>query len=419
MKLFTTYSRINLLSTVVIFLLASIAFSFLLRYVVISQIDEDLRIEKNEVLSYINKFHSLPALVEVHDQYTHYQLVSKLPREYHHIHTRRIHDSIDKDDEWERTISFGAAVNDKLYLITVSKSLEGTDDLIQSIILITIATIVLILTVTFFINRLVLRRLWQPFYNTLQKVEKFKLSNNESFSFSNSRIDEFNLLNTTLSQTINKAQQDYVVLKEFTENASHEMQTPLAVIRSKLDLMIQSEDLTEPQSATLQGAYDAIKSLKKLNQSLLLLAKIENNQFAEKTLIDLDSVVKNKQKQWCEQWQNLHLQLQSTSACRINGNTELIEILLNNLFSNAIKHNIKDGFIIIELQPFQLSISNSGEAQSLDEQNIFNRFYKGNAVAGSHGLGLSIVKQICDVSGYKYRYYFALPNVHSFIISWV
>lgn len=420
MKLFTTYSRINLLSTVVIFLLASVAFFFLLRYVIISGVDEDLRIEKNEVLSYINNYHSLPPVVEVHDQQTHYQLVKSLPADNHHIYTKKNHHKRNEEEDWERTIAFGATVNGNNYLITVSKSLEGTDDLIQSIIFITIGTIVLILVTTFFINRLVLRKLWQPFYNSLHVVQNFTLSNNKTIAFPATNIDEFKLLNQTLSTSINKAQQDYFALKEFTENASHELQTPLAVVRSKLDLLIQSETLTEPQSKAIQASYEAINNMKRLNESLLLLTKIENRQFAEQTNIDVEKMIKNKLAQFEEQWQSVELQIDAkTNPAFITGNVELIDILLNNLFSNATRHNVANGFINLQLEASQFVISNSGEAQALDEQQVFQRFYKGNSFTGKHGLGLSIVKQICEVSDYKCSYCFALPNVHSFIIQWI
>ncbi len=419
MKLFTTYSRINLLSTVIIFLLASVAFSFLLRYVIINGIDEDLRIEKNEVLSYINSYHSLPPVVEVHDQHTQYQLVNDLPAGNHHIYTKKNHHRRGEDDDWERTIAFGATVNGNNYLITVSKSLEGTDDLIRSIILITVGTIVLILCATFFINRLVLRKLWQPFYNSLHVIQNFTVSNNRTVSFPATKIDEFKLLNQTLSVSVNKAQQDYFALKEFTENASHELQTPLAVVRSKLDLLIQNEALTEPQSTAIQASYEAINNMKRLNESLLLLTKIENRQFAEQATIDIEDLIKNKLSQFEEQWQSMGLEIRAkTNPAVIMGNVQLIDILLNNLFSNATRHNSTNGFIHLQLETAQFVISNSGEAQALDKQQVFNRFYKGNSFTGKHGLGLSIVKQICEVSNYRYSYYFMPPNVHTFVIQW-
>ncbi len=420
MKLFTTYSRINLLSTLVIFLLASVAFSFLLRYVIINGIDEDLRIEKNEVLSYIGKYHSLPPPVEVHDQYTQYQLVNNLPAGSHHIYTKKNHHKKGEDDDWERIIAFGATVNSNSYWITVSKSLEGTDELIQSIILITIGTIVLILAATFFINRLVLRKLWQPFYNSLHIIQNFKLSNNKTILFPTTKIDEFKLLNQTLSASVNKAQQDYFSLKEFTENASHELQTPLAVVRSKLDLLIQSEALTEPQSKAIQASYEAINNMKRLNESLLLLTKIENRQFAEQTSINIDTLIKNKVVQFEEQWQSLGLEIMAkTNPAVITGNMQLIDILLNNLFSNATRHNVANGFIHLQSEAAQFTISNSGETKALDGQQVFNRFYKSNPFTGKHGLGLSIVKQICEVSNYSCSYRFVAPNVHTLMVDWV
>ena len=420
MKLFTRYNRINVASTVVIFLLACIAFSFLLRYVIINGVDEDLRIEKNEVISYISKYNTLPPVVEVHDQYTTYLPVKALPvlNHRHSIYTRYAHDAEDGDDELVRSIVFGVAANNNNYLVTVSKSLEGTDDLIQSIIAITIATIILILTATYFINRFVLRKLWQPFYQSLDELKNFKLSDADSIVFADTKIDEFNLLNTTLSGVINKAQQDYQVLKEFTENASHEMQTPLAVINSKLDVIIQSETLTEPQSTAAEGAYDAIKKLKRLNQSLLLLAKIENRQFADTADINLAEAIQNKLAQFAEQWHELHLKVHTHLASTIiNSNPQLMDVLLNNLLSNAAKHNRNKGFINISLLSNELKISNSGQASALDEPSIFSRFYKSSVTEG-HGLGLPIVKQICEASGYTCRYHFEAPDVHSFIIGW-
>ncbi len=421
MKLFTKYNRINVASTVIIFLLASIAFSFLLRYVIISGIDEDLRIEKNEVLSYISKYNALPPVVEVHDQYTTYQLIKTLPKHSpkHNIYTRHTRDEKDGDEETVRSIVFFVTVIGNNYLVTVSKSLEGTDNLIQSIIIITIVTIILILTTSYFINRFVLRKLWKPFYQSLDGLNNFTLSDAGSITFADTNIDEFGLLNTTLSGVINKAQQDYYILKEFTENASHEMQTPLAVINSKLDVIIQSESLTAQQSAAAEGAYDAIKKLKRLNQSLLLLAKIENQQFADTTDINLCEAIQNKLTQFAEQWQESKLTVHTHLAKTIiRSNPQLIDILLNNLLGNAARHNTGKGFINISLQARELEISNSGETAALDEQYVFSRFYKGTNSKEGNGLGLSIVKQICEASGYTCRYRFTEPDVHSFIIGW-
>jgi signal transduction histidine kinase len=419
MKLFSKYSRINLLATVIIFILGSAAFLVLLRYVIISQIDEDLRIEKNEIITSIHKFHHLPAIIDVHDQYTTYTVIAQPQQPVNRIETKRSYDIKEREKELVRTIEFDVNANGKWYLVSVSKSLEGTDELIQTIIIITLTLILLILASTFIINRIVLRRLWQPFYNTLQTMQQFKLSNTQPPAFTNSNIDEFELLNTTLNNALQKARQDYQVLKEFTENASHELQTPLAVIRSKLDILIQNEQLAESENVAIQGAYKAVQNLSRLNHSLLLLAKIENRQFSEQTTIDLLVLLQDKINQFKELWQSRNISLNMNSAaCTITGNPQLIDILLNNLLSNATLHNVSDGFIELNLQPHQLTISNSGDSCPLDEQQIFNRFYKGNTFTGKHGLGLSIIKQICDVSGFTCDYHFQLPATHSFTLQW-
>ena len=417
MKLFAKYNRINVVSTIIIFLLGCIAFSFLLRYVIINQIDDDLKIEKNEIINYVNRFNHLPAVIEVRDQYTNYKAVQKPQYINNEISTIKVYDTSRQKNELRRIIQFNLQVNNQWYFVNVSKSLAGTDKLIQTIIIITISTILLIVVVTFFINRIVLRRLWQPFYNTLQTVQRFNLSDAQALNFGKTNIEEFQNLNTILTDSLGKAQQDYQTLKEFTENASHELQTPLAVIQSKLDILIQNENVTEAESQAIQSAYNALQGLSKLNQSLLLLAKIENNQFSEKTEIDVKELLQNKINQFSEIWKTSDIQVhQDLSLKTITGNFYLTDILLNNLLSNATKHNVPNGSINILLKNV-LQINNTGIKQPLDEKQLFKRFSKQKNAIVNHGLGLSIIQQICIASGYTVTYNFNLPDVHSFTIS--
>lgn len=416
MKLFAKYNRINVVSTVIIFLLGCLAFSLLIRYVVLKQVDEDLKIEKNEIITYVNKYNSLPAVVEVHDQYTTYQQIPGQQTTETQIFTHNAYDAIEHEKELQRTIGFDIHASNSWYKVSVSKSLETTNDLIQTIIIITVILVLLILAASFIINRIVLRKLWQPFYNTLEKTQRFDLNSKQRLNFDATRIDEFNYLNTTLADTFSKAQNDYKTLKEFTENASHEMQTPLAVIQSKLDLLIQNEKLSETESHAIQGAYHSLQSLNRLNQSLLLLAKIENKQFSEQTTIDLKELLQNKSDQFSELWNNKGLTVQ-TDLCEknITGNIYLVEILVNNLLSNATKHNIPHGMITVVLNN-ELRITNTGVRHSLDEKKMYKRFVKQDNSNENQGLGLSIIQQICITSGYNCKYHFNEPYLHSFNI---
>jgi signal transduction histidine kinase len=252
----------------------------------------------------------------------------------------------------------------------------------------------------------------------LDVLKNFRVDKKQSLNFPLTQIDEFTLMNRTIQKTTNQAQQEYSLLKEFTENASHEMQTPLAIIRSKLDLLIQDENLSEDQSKTMQSAYSAIEKLSRLNQSLLLLAKIENNQFAETTNINLKQKLEEKLDAFHELWQNQGITVSSSLAdATVSLNSELTDILLNNLLSNATRHNFSNGCIKIVLKEKTLEISNSSKEKELNSQQMFLRFFSQDKKSRYNGLGLSIIKQICDVSGFSIRYLFT-ANEHRFVLSW-
>jgi signal transduction histidine kinase len=353
----------------------------------------------------------------VRDQYTNYKPVNVPKQIDQEIFTNKVYDSSLHKNELRRIIQFNIQADNAWYFVNVSKSLAGTDKLIQTIIIITISIILLIVVVSFFINRIVLRRLWQPFYKTLEIIQRFNLSNTQTLKFSNTNIDEFNNLDTILNEALGKAQQDYRSLKEFTENASHELQTPLAVIQSKLDILIQNEKLSEGESEAIQSAYNAIQNLSRLNKSLLLLAKIENKQFDEQININLKALLQDKINQFNELWKNRNISSQVNLSDKIiTGNMYLVEILLNNLLSNATNHNKINGSITISLKDV-LQVINTGIQRPLDEMKMYKRFSKANNADVNHGLGLSIIQQICIASGYTVTYNFSSPDMHSFTIS--
>jgi signal transduction histidine kinase len=415
MKLFTKYNRINLLATIVIFLLASVTFYIAIRYILIDQVDQDLSIEQHEIETYAKEHNLLPEPIPVKDQKISYATATEVLRK-RKFKTVGIADQ-DNEKNPYRTLQFGIVANGKIYTVSVSKSLAGTDDLITSILLISSITILAMLIASVVINRLLLKRLWKPFYETLHAMKKFKLDKRQAMEFTSNGVEEFTFMNETLRQATEQAQRDYVVLKEFTENASHEMQTPLAIIRSKLDLLIQ-ENLSEKQSRNVQPVYEAIEKLSRLTQSLLFLAKIENNQFSETASIDLKEKIEQKIQAFNELWQNQNISVSTTlHPLHVNMNNELADTLLNNLFSNATRHNFLNGFIRVNLTGKQLTIVNSSMQKKLNGQRIFSRFYKQAEGSANNGLGLSIVKQICDVSGLAIHYSFS-EQQHSFTVDW-
>jgi len=333
MKLFTRYSRINLFATVIVFLLSGVSFYFLLRYILVDQVDEDLKIEQHEIQTYAGKYRRLPEIIAVRDQHISYTAVNKDGGK-RTFSTLKMYDDPGKEKETFRQLIFYIDINGQWYQATVSKSLEVTDNMIQSIVTITLITILLILGVSLLINRLVLRKLWQPFYDTLTSMRHFELGKKEQLVFPVTTIDEFIVMNDTLRQATSKAGQDYQYLKEFTENASHELQTPLAIIQSKLDVLIQDEHLSEPQSRAVQSAYEAIQRLSRLNQGLLLLTKIENGQYAETDTINLSQKITDKIAQFEEMiaLKNITVSTKLYETVYIKMNPLLADILFNKGF---------------------------------------------------------------------------------------
>lgn len=416
MKLFARYSRINVFATVIIFLIASIAFFFTLQYVFLNQIDEDLKIEEKEILTFITEHGQPPENISVSDQVINYEKVTSSTDRY--FATKSMNVTGERAKEKFRQLVFGFRTAGQWYRVTVSKSLEETQNLARSVLIITFTTILVILLVAFIINRVVLKKIWRPFYKSLNAVEEFRVGSDQHLQLPSSRIDEFELMNKTLEKLTNTARVDYLSLKTFSENASHEIQTPLAVIRSKLDLMVQDENLTEKQSELLQAVYDSVQKLANLNHSLLLLAKIENNQFDETKPIDLREKVQKKMADFHEFWLaqelGVHSELNDSS---VFANEELLDVLLNNLFSNATRHNYRGGKMNIILDRNFLMIENTGSATALDPQKLYMRFTKLSNGSGNNGLGLSVIRQICDTSGFTINYSFR-NDAHAFTISW-
>jgi signal transduction histidine kinase len=388
----------------------------LLSRVLIHELDEALTEYQIRVGHYTTLHKRLPEFNSFDEVEVSYRLINR--EHANHITSVIRYDQEEQRNGTFRQLIFTQPVNGQMYEINLAKPVEGTKLVTKTIAFITILLLLVVILLSIVLNRLILRKLWRPFYDTMLVLKNFKLNGKGSPDFPLSDIDEFSLLNKSLTEVIDRANDDYRILKEFTENASHELQTPLAIIRSKLDLVIQEEGLSDHQSMALKSAYKGIHRLTKLNQSLLLLAKIENQQFTATEHIDLQERMTDKLSQFMEFWtaNNINV-LADLQPATINANADLIEILLNNLLSNAGRHNERGGDISISLGAHELSVSNSSTENELDKNRLFNRFYKTGSSGSNNGLGLSIVKQISDQSGIIIDYHYESAQ-HHFILSW-
>jgi signal transduction histidine kinase len=413
MKLLTQYNRINLVTAVLILLVTGIVYYGAISFILNRQVDKDIKIEEQEVFSYINANKKLPPTIDYKDQKVVFYDVPTPVK--HHFTDTGFYNKKEHDYEAGRALVTSALVGGVNRKIVIMESKVETEDLIKIIFYITIGVILFLLLVLFIVNRFFLNRLWQPFYNILGQLKGFSLSGNKEIEGIPSHIDEFAELNSAVTAMASRVKSDYKDLKNFTENASHELLTPIAVINSKLDSLVQTGDYNEIQSKLLTDVYDAVTRLTRLNQSLLLLVKIENRLLTDEQDIDLKPLIEGKLSELKELFYDKGLELNtSLNNKHIKASTYLIDILLNNLLSNAIRHSHVDSRVVVELGADKLMISNTGDGSALLNDEIFKRFNKSSNSEGT-GLGLTISKQICDNYGYNLSYIYS-NGLHIFSV---
>jgi signal transduction histidine kinase len=406
MKLQKKISIYFISTSLLIFAISSLASYFILKNLAMEEVDERLVAEQVNILTQL-EFDNDSTKYLVNHSYIYD--ISPIEKEKY-ISPILSDTTLYLADEGEfgnfRQIKTSIFINGKNYQITLRQSIIEKEDLVTGITFLLISILFLIILSLNLINYYSEKKWWQPFYQTLEKLSKYKLSQNEKIHFDLSKIDEFNTLNRNLEEMTNKFRNDYNLLKEFGENSSHEMQTPLAIIRSKLDLMIQDKFLSEKQFDSIRSIYDAVNRLSRLNQSLNLLAKIENEEFSQKESINFSQVIKKQLANFEEliSLNSLNVLTEMKDDVTININPFVAETLISNLLTNSIKHNLRNGEISIILSKNLLVIKNTGNPLKTPPAQLFNRFKKEAQTSDSTGLGLSIVKTICELNDLEIKY---------------
>lgn len=301
-------------------------------------------------------------------------------------------------------------INGQHYVITAYDVVVEGDDIVDAITKSAVPIVALLLTLVTVSSVLISGRILRPFQKTLKAISTFNLRKQNGINLPDTTTHEFRQLNAFLADMTNKAREDYRSLKEFSENASHEMQTPLSIIRGKLELLAETEDKDE-QARLITAAHDAVEKLSRTGQSLTLLTKLSNQEFEANETIDLSQTVDEAISIFEDliDLKNIRLSTDITKDVKLKFNPVLADLLLTNLLSNAIRHNCENGAIEIRLTNPKLIIRNTGPSPGTPTEQLFQRFKKGNQSKDSVGLGLAIVKQICDITGARVQYVFDDP----------
>jgi len=317
-----------------------------------------------------------------------------------------------------REHSFYSRIDSKPYKVSIRKSLIESNKLLKFITITMLLSLSIGLLLLFLFQRRISKKLWQPFYDTLSKAKSFEVNEGKGLVLQKQDIFEFNELNSELAKMTDKISRDYKNLKEFTENASHEIQTPLAMINSRVESLIQEKDFKRHQMGWIQDIHESTLRLSKLNHALLLLSKIDNGQFYEQESIELGKLIVSKLMAFDEifNMKDLAVEYHKNSDLTLMMNHTLADILITNLINNAIKHNFNGGKIQVTISDSQFTIRNTGEPLRLDPNSLFERFKKQNQSSSSLGLGLAIVKKICELYNMTVDYSFT-GELHSMTIT--
>lgn len=318
-----------------------------------------------------------------------------------------------------RQLAHVIPINGINYQLIIKNSQEQKVALMTSFTKVVLFVFAGLCLATLLFNWIMSRRLWQPFHQSLQKIKKADLQQMKDIRFDTTETYEFNQLNESLDAMSRKIYGDYVSMKEFTENAAHEMQTPIAVVQSKLELLLQDGNLHDEQVQSVLQAEDALNRLSRLNQGLLLLAKIENNQFIAEGEISFAVITKKYLSQFSEliQQKQLEAETEFTNDFKIPLHPLLADSLISNLLGNAIKYNYQGGKIRITTTAHSYDISNTSELDAIPADKLFKRFSSSpENNTKSNGLGLAIVKKIADANNLSVLYEGG-NNMHSFTIT--
>lgn len=301
-------------------------------------------------------------------------------------------------------------------LVVYTPTIEKLD-LLRAILGWIIFLYVLLSLIILSINIWVFRKNMKPLYVLLKWLDSSQLGKKNEPLENTTKITEFRKLNAATMAFAERGEKLFEQQKTFIGNASHEMQTPLAICRNRLEMLMEDETLTEHQLNELIKTHQTLENLTRMNRSLLLLCKIENGQFADTRSVCLNDILTHYLDDYKEvyAYRNITVTVTTDSSFCVEMNDSLVSVLVTNLLKNSFVHNIDGGFIYIKITANTFEISNTGE-KPLDRERIFERFYQGQKKEGSTGLGLALVDSICKANHLKIDYTY-VENRHIFTIS--
>lgn len=325
---------------------------------------------------------------------------------------------IEMEDEPVRVLrTWFMTADRKYYELTIETSTLEKEDMAEAIFVSIIILYVSLLCCILLVSHFVFKSSFRPLYTLVKWLKEYRPGKQQAPLVNQTKVEKFKILNQAIQTATNRSTEMYNQQKQFVENASHELQTPLAICMNKLELLSENPDCTEEQLSEIAGINHTLRGIIKMNKSLLLLSRIDNKQFPDTSEIDFNKLIDKYLPDFEDmyEYKNIHVTYTETGTLIYTMNESLASTLLSNLLKNAFIHNIESGSIAISVTGRTLTISNSSESTGLNKATLFNRFEKQTHKKESTGLGLAIVKSIISIYGIDIKYEY--NGLHKFILT--
>lgn len=404
-KLLIKSIKTYMVASAIAFLVGIPVFYYTIQKLWLEDIDDSLRYQKEELLD------------DGIDENIRLSKTESLISKPDSIYFYESFDSIRGHVEPFREIRSYGMINGEAYEIRIRRDMVENTDLMYGILYVFLAIYILMLMLVLLISVYHSKQLWKPFYALVEKMEKLDISKLESVHINTNRIIEFDTLLDAINQLIVHNHKLFLAQKEFSENAAHELQTPLSVIRGKVNLLYSLNN-EEKRIQLYQQIENQLKISSSICKNLLLLTKIDNNQYPLDEKVCISDIIQDFYDTLNEdlKYINKHLEIMVVDKPEIHSNKTLVQILFNNLLNNAVKYGKAGETVFVRLNNESCEIANTGNTETLDEKNIYKRFYRSDRTKVGTGLGLAVAKEIVDALHWQIQYKFHEPDIHKFTV---
>ena len=399
-------------SVLLVIALWSAVFYLFMLEVIHDNIDEELENQKRLIIQKLSEDNAILTVSEFGiNNYQIHEIAKEkaiLMRNSYRDTMLYMQDEDDPEPELEpvRMLTTAFEHHGRFYELTIINSMIEESDLIKNLFYSVVILFLLLVISIVSINKIVLQRLWKPLYSFLEQLTKFRLGETSHKPIIDTEIQEFRDLQQAVATLIRHNEETYEQQKQFIGNASHELQTPLAIMINKLEMIAEKGNLQEEQALITGEVLDMAERLARLNKSLVLLTKIENKQFFDNQDVLINQVVHQYVNELADtaDFKNVQINLTEGHQLAVHMDPALAHMIIANLLRNALFHNRPKGVIDIKITGNMVEIRNTSLYPSLDTKRMFARFYKSETSSSGTGLGLAIIKAICNLYGFAISY---------------